>query len=95
MQPTGNALCVRVLAGIWVALSGDRCPVTFTTRFNDMMNTLFTNAVRVSVRDGVQGTGLIHFFGLPHLNINCFASQDVNNASYPQTYLAHSQQLLP
>ena len=38
-----------------VALSGDRYPVTFTTRYNDMMNTLFTNAVRVSVRDGVQG----------------------------------------
>lgn len=38
-----------------VALSGDRYPVTFTTRYNDMMSTLFTNAVRVSVRDGVQG----------------------------------------
>ena len=38
-----------------MALSGDRYPVTFTTRYNDMMNTLFTNAVRVSVRDGVQG----------------------------------------
>ncbi|MCA9368362.1 hypothetical protein KC887_08995, partial [Candidatus Kaiserbacteria bacterium] len=38
-----------------VAEDGQRYPVTFTTRYNDMMSTLFTNAVRVSVRDGVQG----------------------------------------
>lgn len=38
-----------------VAEDGQRYPVTFTTRYNDMMNTLFSTPVRVSVRDGVQG----------------------------------------
>ena len=38
-----------------VSASGARYPVTFPTRYNDMMSTLFTNAIRVSVRDGVQG----------------------------------------
>ena len=85
VQPTGNALCVRVLAGIWVALSGDRYPVTFTTRYNDMMNTLFTNAVRVSVRDGVQGNWSDSLRSGLRSNINCFASQDVSNASLSQT----------
>ena len=37
-----------------VAESGERYPVTFTTRYNDMMNTLFSSPVRVAVRDGAQ-----------------------------------------
>ncbi len=37
-----------------VAESGERYPVTFTTRYNDMMDTLFSNPIRVAVRDGVQ-----------------------------------------
>ena len=37
-----------------VAESGERYPVTFTTRYNDMMSTLFSNPVRVAVRDGAQ-----------------------------------------
>jgi hypothetical protein len=38
-----------------VAEDGTRYPVTFTSRYNDMMSTLFSSAYRVSVRDGVQG----------------------------------------
>ena len=41
--------------GVAAVGAGSRYPVTFTTRFNDIMSTLFTNAIRVSVRDGVQG----------------------------------------
>lgn len=38
-----------------VAASGERYPVTFTARYNDMMATLFSTPVRVAIRDGAQG----------------------------------------
>lgn len=38
-----------------VAASGERYPVTFTARYNDMMATLFSIPVRVAIRDGAQG----------------------------------------
>jgi hypothetical protein len=38
-----------------VSEDGQRYPVTFASRYSDMMGTLFSTPVRVSVRDGVQG----------------------------------------
>ena len=38
-----------------VAESGERYPVDYTTRFNDLQSTLFSTPVRVTVRNGVAG----------------------------------------
>lgn len=38
-----------------VAESGERYPVTYTTRFSDMQSTLFSTPIRVTVRDGTAG----------------------------------------
>ena len=77
-----------------VGRMGPALPGDFHNGYNDMMNTLFTNAVRVSVRDGVQGNWSDSLGSGLRSNINCFGFTGRKQCLLSQTSLVRSR-LLP